>query len=50
MPQPSLFERLTWGFLLLLAALCFVFMMEHFKVFSTPPTRAAYLWALDHLQ
>ncbi|MFT4625262.1 MAG: hypothetical protein ACI8PZ_003930 [Myxococcota bacterium] len=40
-------DAILWPLLLGMAAFVGIFMLEHFKIVSTPPTRAAYVFVME---
>ncbi len=40
-------EAILWPLLMGMAGFVALFSMEHFRLFSTPPTRAAYVWIME---
>ncbi len=40
-------EKILWPTMYAMALFVGLFAMEHFKLFSTPPTRSIYLWLME---
>jgi hypothetical protein len=43
------FEKLVWNTLLLMGVLVGIFMIEHFQIVSTPPTKAAHDYIMNNI-